>query len=182
MLQFFRTKGNVEAGIQKTVRELRKKSSTSMATASSTVAPRRSRRCGPKLRAQIRPGTKPEVAYCLPSCPVDEDMHRPGLYLHEGQLSNSLSFLFGANNPPPDVKAAHGRLITGHASDEDEELILSFLAHHPFRPGAATDVAYFGTEKPELLTIQGNPLSSMDPEVVPMTFVPIKVAPIKAAG
>lgn len=109
-------------------------------------------------------------------------MHRPGLYLHEGQTSNSLSFLFGANNPPPDVKAAHGRLMTGHASDEDEELILSFLAHHPFRPGAVTDVVYFGKEKPELLTIEGNPLSFMDPEVPPTSFVPIRVAPIKAAG
>ncbi|KAL8749372.1 MAG: hypothetical protein Q9199_007727 [Rusavskia elegans] len=185
MLQFFRTKGKVEAGIQKTVGELRKKSSISLATASSTVAPKRSRGCGPKLRIQIRSGTKPavqQVAFCLPSCPVDEDMHRPGLYLHEGQTSNSLSFLFGANNPPPDVKAAHGRLMTGHASDEDEELILSFLAHHPFRPGAVTDVVYFGKEKPELLTIEGNPLSFMDPEVAPTSFVPIRVAPIKAAG
>ncbi|KAL8852167.1 MAG: hypothetical protein Q9221_002991 [Calogaya cf. arnoldii] len=183
MLQFFRTKGKVEAGIEKTVGELRKVSSISPNMASSTVPCKRSRIPGPKLHIVLRPGTKPTVQqFCLPSCPVDEDMHRPGLYLHDSQISNSLSFLFGANNPPPDVKLAYAKLMRGHASEADEELILSFLAHHPFQPGTVTDVAYFSKEKPELLIIEGNPLSFTDPEVAPTTFVPIKVAPIKAAG
>ena len=185
MLQFFRTKGKIEAGIEKKVDELRRTSSLSPNTTPSTVAPRKIRGFGPKLQIHVRPEPKPvaqQAAYCLPSCPVDEDMHRPGLYLHQGQISNSLSFLFGANNPPPDVKAAHQRLMIGHASEEDEELILLFLAHHPFQSGAVTDVVYFGDQKPQLLTIEGNPLNVMEPEVAPMTFVPIRVAPIKAAG
>ncbi|KAL8665062.1 MAG: hypothetical protein Q9168_007789 [Polycauliona sp. 1 TL-2023] len=185
MLQFFRTKGKVEDGIQKKVLELRRTSNVSTIATSAMEAPKRLRGRGPKIPVRNRSGKKPVVqqaAFCLPSCPVDEDMHRPGLYLHEGHISNSLSFLFGANNPPPNVKAAYERLIRGHASEEDEELILLFLSHHPFQPGVITDGIYFNKAKPELLTIKGNPLSFTDPEVVPMTFVPIRVAPIKAAG
>lgn len=179
----FRTKGKIEAGIEKTVGELRRASSVSTGSSSSTAVPRRCRGCGPKLPIRT-PGSKPtqQAAFCLPSCPVDADMHRPGLYMHEGKTSNSLSFLFGANNPPPDVKAAHRRMMQGDASEEDEELILSFLAHHPFQAGNVTDGMYFGKEAPELLVIEGNPLSFVDPEVATKCFVPIRVAPIKAAG
>ncbi|KAL8783406.1 MAG: hypothetical protein Q9213_004665 [Squamulea squamosa] len=181
----FRTKGKIESGIEKKLGELRSVSSISQTTTSSTAAPSRHRGLGPKLRIQgssMMEPSVPQAAFCLPSCPVDDDMHRPGLYLHEGKMSNSLSFLFGANNPPSDVKAAHGRLIMGVASEEDEELILLFLAHHPFQSGAIMDEVYFNTEKPEMLVMQGNPLSFTDPEVESTVFVPIRVAPIKAAG
>ncbi|KAL8916653.1 MAG: hypothetical protein Q9172_006210 [Xanthocarpia lactea] len=183
---FFHTKGKIEAGIEKKVGELRRVSSISRTNSSNTAAPQRVRGLGPRLPIQSPSRTKPakqQAAFCLPSCPVEEDMHKPGLYLHDGKISNSLSFLFGANCPPPEVKVAHDRLImTGEASEEDEELILSFLAHHPFVSGAITEDMYFEKEKPELLTIKGNPLSFINPEVAPMTFVPIRVAPIKAAG
>lgn len=185
----FRTKGKIESGIERKLGELRRVSSISQSSSSShpssTVAPRRHRGLGPRLRKQGSSGVEPlipQVAFCLPSCPVDDDMHRPGLYLHEDKMSNSLSFLFGANNPPSDVNAAHGRLMIGVASEEDEDLILSFLAHHPFQSGAIMDEVYFNTQKPEMLIMQGNPLSFTDPEVESTTFVPIRVAPIKAAG
>ncbi|KAL8910140.1 MAG: hypothetical protein Q9171_004565 [Xanthocarpia ochracea] len=181
---FFHTKGKIEAGIEKKVGELRRVSSISRTSSSNTAAPQSIRGLGPKLPIQAF-RTKPaeqQAAFCLPSCPVEQVMHKPGLYLHEGKISNSLSFLFGANSPPPDVKSAHEGLMMGKASEEDEELILSFLAHHPFVSGAITEDMYFGEEKPELLTIKGNPLSFINPEVAPVTFVPIRVAPIKAAG
>ncbi|KAL8736407.1 MAG: hypothetical protein Q9166_000199 [cf. Caloplaca sp. 2 TL-2023] len=178
---FFRTKGKIDAGIEKKVGEIRRVSSISPTSSSTIAVPGRLRGMGLKIPIHTRPATEPtqQAAFCLPSCPVDEDMHRPGLYLHQGKYSNASSFLFGANNPPPDVKAAHDRFMMGDASEEDEELILSFLAHHPFRAGNITDKIFFS--KDEQLVIEGNPLSFTDPEVEPTTFVPIRVAPIKPA-
>ncbi|KAL8679510.1 MAG: hypothetical protein Q9186_004233 [Xanthomendoza sp. 1 TL-2023] len=179
----FRTKGKLEAGIEQKVGQLRKVSSVSSPNSSTPAVARRVRGLGLKLPVRTASKTEPtqQTVFCLPSCPIEEDMHRTGLYLHEGRMSDSLSFLFGANNPPPDVKAAHSRLMTGGASDEDEDLILLFLAHHPFQAGNVTEDIYFGKETPELLIIEGNPLSFINPEVPAKTFVPIRVAPIKAA-
>ncbi|KAL8803057.1 MAG: hypothetical protein Q9223_006392 [Gallowayella weberi] len=180
----FRTKGRIETGVGKSGGQLLNVSSVSSSNSSTTAAASRIRGLGPRIPICAASKTEPtqQTVFCLPSCPIEEDMHRTGLYLHEGKMSKSLSFLFGANNPPPDVKAAHSRLMTGSASDEDEDLILSFLAHHPFQAGNVTEEIYFGKEAPELLIIEGNPLSFVDPEVSAKTFVPIRVAPIKAAG
>ncbi|KAL8802856.1 MAG: hypothetical protein Q9182_003543 [Xanthomendoza sp. 2 TL-2023] len=180
----FRTKGRFETGMGKTVGQLRNVSSVSSSNSSATTATSRVRGLGPRIPVCTASKTEPtqQTAFCLPSCPVEEDMHMTGLYLHEGEMSKSVSFLFGANNPPPDVRAAHRRLMTGGASDEDEDLILSFLAQHPFQAGNITENMYFGKEAPEMLIIEGNPLSFVDPEVSAKTFVPIRVAPIKAAG
>lgn len=87
-----------------------------------------------------------------------------------------MSFLFGAQNPPPEVWWAHDKLIKGEASDEEEELVLSFLAHHPFQAGNITERVYFGEQGQ--LTMAGNPLSFTDPEVPPMNFEPVRVAPV----
>lgn len=118
----------------------------------------------------------------MPSCPVEEDLHSTGLYLHNGEFNHSLSFLFGANNPPPDIRKAHDRLLTGKASEEEEELVLSFLAHHPFHPGNVTDKIWWTAEEPAGLMMLGNPLSFTDPELPSMSFEAIRVAPIKPAG
>lgn len=118
----------------------------------------------------------------MPSCPVEDDLHSTGLYLHNGEFSHSLSFLFGANNPPPDVWKAHDKLLAGKASEEEEELVLSFLAHHPFQAGNLTDKIWWTSEEPARLMMLGNPLSFTDPELPSMTFEPIRVAPIKPAG
>lgn len=123
-----------------------------------------------------------QAAFCMPSCPVEDDLHSTGLYLRNGEFNHSLSFLFGANNPPPETWAAHTRLMMGEASEEDEELILSFLAHHPFQAGNVTDKIWWSSEEPAQLMMIGNPLSFFAPEVSSATFEPIKVAPIKPAG
>ncbi|KAI4127043.1 MAG: hypothetical protein LQ338_003412 [Usnochroma carphineum] len=112
----------------------------------------------------------------MPSCPIEDDLHSTGLYCHNGEFSHSMSFLFGAQNPPPEIWHAHDRLMMGEASQEDEELVLSFLAHHPFQAGNVTDSIYFG-EQGQLM-MMGNPLNFTVPEISPMVFEPIKVAPI----
>ena len=138
----------------------------------------------PKLRIYTTTQAKVvnQAAFCMPSCPIEDDLHYTGLYLHNAELSHSLNFLFGANNPPPDVQKAHDRLMKGQASEEDEELILSFLAHHPFQAGNVTDKIWWTSDKPATLMMLGNPLSFTDPEIQPATFEPIRVAPIKPAG
>lgn len=66
--------------------------------------------------------------------------------------------------------------MMGEASEEDEDLVLSFLAHHPFQAGNVTDRVYFENEGE--LTMTGNPLSFTAPEVPTMDFEPVRVAPV----
>ncbi|KAL8637518.1 MAG: hypothetical protein Q9228_005218 [Teloschistes exilis] len=139
----------------------------------------------PKLRMYCHDKTKPaeQAAFCSPSCPLDDEgMHSTGLYLHQGKHSNDLSILFGANNPPPDIWLAHEKLMNGEASEEEEELILEFLKHHPFQPGNVTDRIWWTKDDPAQLRMEGNPLSHVEPEVQPVTFEPVRVAPVKHAG
>ncbi|KAI4203286.1 MAG: hypothetical protein LQ350_001983 [Teloschistes chrysophthalmus] len=139
----------------------------------------------PKLRMYCQDKTKPaeQAAYCSPSCPLDiEGTHSTGLYLHRGKPSKDFSVLFGANNPPPDIWLAHEKLMKGKASEEEEELILEFVKHHPFQPGNVTDRIWWTKDDPAQLRVEGNPLSHMEPEVQPITFEPIRVATVKHAG
>ncbi|KAL8666463.1 MAG: hypothetical protein Q9202_001486 [Teloschistes flavicans] len=160
---------------------------SSSKTSRTTVGMQRQRVPGlnPKLRMYCQDKTKPaeQAAFCLPSCPLeDEDMHNTGLYLHQGKPNNDLSFLFGANNPPPDIWLVHEKLMSGEASEEEEELILEFLNHHPFQPGKVSNGIWWTRDDPAQLIMEGHPLSHMAPEVEPITFNPIRVAPIKPAG
>ncbi|KAL8688852.1 MAG: hypothetical protein Q9218_005341 [Villophora microphyllina] len=139
----------------------------------------------PKIRMYRQDKTKPaeQTAFCLPSCPLaDDDMHSMGLYLHEGKPSQSLSFLFGAHNPPPGIWLAHEKLMNGEASEDEEDLVLEFLKHHPFQPGNVTDKIWWSKDEPAQFMMEGNPLSEMAPELEPTIFQPIRVAPIKPAG
>ncbi|KAL9593950.1 MAG: hypothetical protein Q9219_007299 [cf. Caloplaca sp. 3 TL-2023] len=165
-------------------------SSTPSGDRSRTRIPSRHQRWpgfNPKLRIYTAEGAVAlQPAFCLPSCPIedeDQDPHPTGLYLHKGKSPRTLSFLLGANNPPPEIKAAHDKLMAGSASEEDEELLLSFLAHHPFHAGNVTDNVWWSADEPVArLVMRGNPLSFVEPEVEALGFEPIRVAPIKPAG
>ncbi|KAL9007987.1 MAG: hypothetical protein Q9173_006842 [Seirophora scorigena] len=155
--------------------------SASSRSSSSARIPGRGKR-GPGLQPKLRIYTPTKAAsskqtpFCMPDCPVEDDLHSTGQYRHKGELSHSLSFLFGAQNPPPEIWHAHDRLMIGEASEEEEELVLSFLAHHPFQAGNVTDKIYFGEQGQ--LTMTGNPLSYTASEVPPMNFEPVKVKPL----
>ncbi|KAI4267395.1 MAG: hypothetical protein L6R35_006854 [Caloplaca aegaea] len=155
--------------------------SASSRSSTSTRIPGRSER-GPGFKPKLRIYTPTKAAstnqtlFCMPDCPVEDDLHSTGAYRHKGGLSHSLSFLFGAQNPPPEIWHAHNRLMMGEASEEEEELVLSFLAHHPFQAGNITDRIYFGEQGQLIMT--GNPLSFTASEVPPMEFEPVKVQPV----
>ena len=161
-------------------------SGTSTASSSTAVSSSRRERVPgftPKLRLHSHSKTEPVRRFCLPSCPIQEDdMHATGLYLHQEKTSRRLSFLFGAQNPPPEIWVAHNKLMKGVASEEDEDLVLTFLAHHPFKVGNVTDKTFWRTsEEAALLTMVGHPLSFIDPETTSQSFIPIRVSPIKQA-
>ncbi|KAL8961840.1 MAG: hypothetical protein Q9183_005250 [Haloplaca sp. 2 TL-2023] len=116
------------------------------------------------------------------SSTTEDDMHATGLYLHQEKTSRKLSFLFGAQNPPPEIWVAHEKVMQGVASEEDEDLVLTFLTHHPFQVGNVTNKLFWRTsEESALLTMEGHPLSFVDPETTSQSFIPIRVSPIKQA-
>ncbi|KAL8744972.1 MAG: hypothetical protein Q9184_007931 [Pyrenodesmia sp. 2 TL-2023] len=126
-----------------------------------------------KHNLRIYRPSPPQTAFCLPSCPIEEEEegghpHNPGLFRHKGKSNNALSFLFGAQNPPPDIWLAHERLMQGIASEDEEELILAFLAHHPFEAGNVGKGVWFAEEGG--LRMMGNPLSWVEPEVEAVAF------------
>ncbi|KAL8908322.1 MAG: hypothetical protein Q9207_000850, partial [Kuettlingeria erythrocarpa] len=86
----------------------------------------------PRVYTPRPAGFTSQTAFCLPSCPIEEEEegntpHGPGLFRHRGEstTSEALSFLLGAQNPPPDIWLAHAKLMHGVASEEEEELLLA---------------------------------------------------------
>ncbi|KAL8922451.1 MAG: hypothetical protein Q9208_005173 [Pyrenodesmia sp. 3 TL-2023] len=145
----------------------------SRSSSSSTRIPSPNTRLPPfKHNLRIYHPSPPQPAFCLPSCPIEEaegeHPHGPGLFHHKGNSSNALSFLFGAQNPPPDIWLAHERLMQGVASEDEEELILAFLAHHPFEVGNVGEGVWFAANGG--LRMVGNPLSWVEPEVEAVGF------------
>lgn len=58
--------------------------------------------------------------------------------------------------------------MQGEASEDEEELILAFLAHHPFEVGNVGKGVWFAEDG--RLRMKGNPLSWVEPEVEAVGF------------